>query len=86
MSVYRTLTVAAQLSKNQINASANISDNTIAATTQMINRTEVNNVADYDLLNNKPQINSVTLQGDKSFEELGLEGISNIELEHILTI
>lgn len=86
MSVYRTLTVAAQLSGNQINASANISGNTIGATAQMINRTEVNNVSNYNLLNNKPQINSVTLQCDKSFEDLGLEGISNIELENILTI
>jgi hypothetical protein len=86
MSVYRTLTVAAQLSNNQVNASANVSDNTINANAQMINRINVNNVSDYNLLTNKPQINSVTLQGDKSFSDLGLESISNIELENILSI
>lgn len=86
MSVYRTLTVAAQLSNNQVNASADIEGNDITANAQTINRIDVNNVSNYDLLNNKPQINSVTLQGDKSFEDLGLEGISNIELENILTI
>ena len=85
MSAYRTLTVGAQLSNNQINASANVSGNVTAQAT-LINKMEVNNVSDYNRLNNKPLINSVTLQGDKSFEELGLEGISNLELEHILTI
>lgn len=85
MSAYRTLTVSAQLSNNQIGASANVSGN-LTAQANLINKMEVNNVSNYDLLNNKPLINSVTLQGDKSFEDLGLEGISNIELENILKI
>lgn len=84
--IYKTVTVGAQLSNNQVNASANVSDNTINANAQMINRMDVNTVSNYDLLTNKPLINSVTLQGDKSFEDLGLEGISNIELENILRI
>lgn len=84
--IYKTVTVGAQLSNNQVNASANVGGNTINANAQMINRMDVNNVSNYDLLNNKPLINSVTLQGDKSFEDLGLEGISNIELENILRI
>lgn len=83
MSVYRTLTVDAQLSDNQINVAADLNGN-INADAQIINRMEINNVSDYNLLNNKPLINSVTLQGDKSFEDLGLESISNIELEEIL--
>lgn len=83
MSVYRTLTVDAQLSDNQINVAADLTGN-INADAQIINRMEINNVSDYNLLNNKPLINSVTLQGDKSFEDLGLESISNIELEEIL--
>lgn len=83
MSIYRTLTVGAQLSDDQIGANANVSGN-LAAQATLINKMEVNNVSDYNLLNNKPQINSVTLEGDKSFDELGLEGISNLELEEIL--
>lgn len=84
--IYKTVTVGAQLSNNQVNTSANISSNSINANAQMINRMDVNNVSNYDLLTNKPLINSVTLQGDKSFEDLGLEGISNLELENILKI
>lgn len=84
MSVYRTLVVGAQLSNNNINVNADLSGNNITASAALANRIEVNNVSNYDLLNNKPQINSITLQGDKSFEELGLEGISNLELENIL--
>lgn len=34
---------------------------------------------------NKPQIESVTLTGNKSFADLGLEAITNIELAQILT-
>lgn len=83
MSVYRTLTVDAQLSDGQINVAADLTGN-INASAQIVNRMEINNVSDYNLLNNKPLINSVTLQGDKSFEDLGLESISNIELEEIL--
>lgn len=85
MSVYRTVTVDAQLNTNQISASASVSGN-ISAQAELINRMDVNTVSDYDLLTDKPQINSVTLQGDKSFEDLGLEGISNMELELILRI
>ncbi|WP_298535688.1 hypothetical protein [uncultured Methanobrevibacter sp.] len=83
MSVYRTITVGAQLSGNKITADADVGGN-INADAQMVNRMEINNVSDYNLLNNKPQINSVTLEGDKSFDDLGLEGISNLELEEIL--
>ena len=38
----------------------------------------------YERLYNKPSIESVTLIGDKTFEELGLESISNIELHNLL--
>lgn len=83
MSIYRTLTVNAQLSNGQITADADLGGN-IGADAQIINRMDVNNVSDYNLLTNKPLINSVMLQGDKSFADLGLESISNIELENIL--
>jgi hypothetical protein len=93
MIVYKQLTVNANLSGNQINANADVSGNinadadvsgNINAGAQMSSQIHVNYVSDYDLLQNKPQINSVTLQGDKSFDDLGLEGISNMELENML--
>lgn len=39
---------------------------------------------DYEDLTNKPRINGVVLQGDKTNEELKIESISNSELELIL--
>ncbi len=43
------------------------------------------NIIDYNELINKPKIESHTLVGDKTFEELGLENISLEELDDILT-
>lgn len=39
----------------------------------------------YERLYNKPSIESVTLIGDKTFEELGLQHISNMEIRIIIT-
>ncbi|MDR1629595.1 MAG: hypothetical protein LBS36_05210 [Oscillospiraceae bacterium] len=39
---------------------------------------------DYDVLVNKPRINGVTLVGNKTTEEIGIEEISNMELEDLL--
>lgn len=38
----------------------------------------------YDLLRNKPQIEGVTLEGDKSFKQLGMDTLSVQEIEKIL--
>lgn len=43
------------------------------------------NIIDYNELINKPKIESRTLVGDKTFEELGLENISLEDLDDILT-
>lgn len=40
--------------------------------------------SDYATLSNKPQINDVTLQGNKSFEDLGALSLTNIEIENII--
>ena len=40
----------------------------------------------YPSLYNKPSIEGVTLLGDKTFEELNLSGITNTELEEMLTL
>lgn len=37
----------------------------------------------YNLLHNKPSINGVELINDKSFEELGEENLTNIEIKSI---
>lgn len=39
---------------------------------------------DYEDLDNKPQINGVQLVGDKSFQELGDEPLTNSELKSII--
>lgn len=39
---------------------------------------------DYNDLYNKPQIEGVPLQGNKTYEELNMHRITNMELENIL--
>ena len=39
---------------------------------------------DYNELINKPSIEGVTLEGDKTFEELTLESLNNIEIHNIV--
>ena len=38
----------------------------------------------YENLNNKPKVNGVELSGDKSFEELGVSPLSNLEIMEII--
>lgn len=40
--------------------------------------------SDYNSLINQPKINEVKLIGNRSLEELGLNSITNIELEELL--
>lgn len=42
-----------------------------------------NTMNDYDLLKNKPSIESVVLEGDKTFVELGITKLSNSDIETI---
>lgn len=46
---------------------------------------DVTEVADYELLINKPKVEGVTLIGNKTFEDLTLEGLSNSEIETLLS-
>lgn len=43
-------------------------------------------VNDYNLLINHPSIEEVELIGNRTFEDLGLERITNSELEALLTL
>lgn len=82
--IYRTVTVEPTLTKNIIEITPELSETTISVTPELSTTVKHNTVSDYELLINKPLINSVTLQGDKSFEDLGLEAITNMELENLL--
>lgn len=43
-----------------------------------------NSTDDYEELINKPSINGTVLSGDKSFENLGLSPLSNLEIMSII--
>lgn len=45
---------------------------------------EVTETGDYEKLVNKPTINNVMLVGDKTFDDLGLTSISNLEIENLI--
>lgn len=51
-----------------------------------VGSTTVVSVNDYNDLRNKPSIEGVTLEGDKTFEELNLQSLTNSELENMLTL
>jgi len=84
MSTYRTVTVTPTLSDNNITASPTLSENELSAAGSVVNEIEFNNTSNYNLLQNKPQIESVELQGNKSFNDLGLSNISNMWIEQLI--
>ena len=51
-----------------------------------VGSTTVVSVNDYEELRNKPRIEGVELIGDKTFEELNLQSLTNSELENMLTL
>lgn len=86
MSAYRTVTVTPTLSVNKIQVSPAVSRNNIKTSANMVNQVQVNNTSNYELLVNKPQIESVELLGNKTFNDLGLSNISNMRIEEILKV
>ena len=76
------ISVAAVMS-NDIQSAMGI-NKSINASSNITSDIRHNTVSDYDLLSNKPQINSVTLQGNKSLPEIGVNSLSNMELEELL--
>ena len=46
-------------------------------------QTQIVETSDYDKLHNKPSINEVTLEGNKTFEDLGDHMLTNIEIKQI---
>jgi hypothetical protein len=63
-----------------------------AYTNQAIQQAVIEGVKNYNLLENKPKINDVVLQGDKTLDELGVqpkgnyadEILTNSEIEELL--
>lgn len=53
-------------------------------TLKIENRSEEGGTTNYNRLSNKPSIEGVTLQGDKTFPQLGLGTLSVQEIERIL--
>lgn len=84
MSTYRTITVTPTLSENRVTVSPTLSDTEIRAAASTVNAIEFNNTSNYNLLQNKPQIESVELSGNKSFNDLGLSNISNMWIEQLI--
>ena len=41
---------------------------------------------DYNYLENKPKIENIELRGNKSFEDLGAIGLTNIEIEKMFSL
>ena len=83
MSIYRSITVNASLTPLEIGASSAVNGN-LDASAEIATEIEHSLVQNYNTLENKPQINSVELIGNKELGEIGVDTISNIELEKIL--
>ena len=64
--------------------SAKLVDNIIHVKAKFSTEIKHNFVADYNLLENKPQINDVTLEGNKSLNDIGVQKISNMEIETMI--
>lgn len=84
MSMYRTVTVTATVSNNRISVTPAVSRNEVFANGDVATKVRVNNTSNYELLQNKPQIESVELLGNKTFDDLGLSKISNMKIEQII--
>lgn len=70
---------------NSDSIGVNIKEDTNNVSTNIsgIDFVSIGGVADYEKLKNKPSINDVTLEGNKTIEEIGIESISNFEIEEI---
>lgn len=83
MSIYKTITVNASLTPLEIGASSDVSGN-LEASAAIATDIKHSSVSDYDYLTNKPQINSVELVGNKLLPEIGVDTISNTDIENLL--
>ena len=57
---------------------------TLGASSPIININTSGGTDDYNELINKPQINDITLQGNKSLPDIGVEHITNSDIMYII--
>ena len=84
MSTYRTITVNAGFSGSTVGANSELTDNIIETASEQETRIGFNTESNYNFLMNQPQIEDVTLVGNKTFEELGLSATTLLEVEAII--
>lgn len=74
--------ISLNVSENQnVSFTTNDIPNVSLNITEQINQGGSTN---YNMLSNKPQINSVELEGNKSFDDLGMSPITNMDLLSLL--
>jgi len=85
MTEYKIIPVQASLVPNQISVSAVQTTRKINALAKVSTEIKHTTTADYNVLYNKPQINEVELIGNKSLIEIGIDILTNSDLENMLS-
>ncbi len=67
---------------NNLELNGTINNNSSLSGT--LNPITVQQVRDYNKLNNKPKINEIELKNNKSLEDLNVTKLTNIEIENII--
>lgn len=73
-----------ELEEDVLDISINTENENVEIGIEDSDRVPVGNIGDYNKLANKPKIEGVELKDNKSFEELGLSKISNIQIDELL--
>lgn len=79
----QTINVDAMFTDSEITATASVSEN-IEASASLTTDVTHYSASDYNVLDNKPQINTVELVGNKSLPDIGVDSMTNMEIEAIL--
>lgn len=74
----------AYVTQNDNGATITVIDKEGTTTATVYNGTA--GTTDYNDMVNKPAIEGVTLEGDKTYDDLNLQGITNTEIEDMLTL
>ncbi len=85
MNKYKIIPINASLIPNQVSASAVQTTRKINASASVAAEIKHRIETDYNLLFNKPQINAVELIGNKTLSEIGINILTNNDLENILS-
>lgn len=80
---YKEITPQSSVEESNIDAKAELNGD-LRFGAEFVTPSAPSGTNDYEKLINKPKINTVVLIGDKSFEELGLNRLTNTEIENLL--